>query len=174
MKSFKEFIVENRKYLPSEFKKGMNLYHSHNNDNIKDMASYPEGREFIYAAESPEETQQYGRHIHNIYVRPGLKTAELFKNPTNKDALESIHKKFGPKAVETITKGKLWRNKPLEKEVHDHLHDEGYEHIAHTDELGEKGGETTSHLIHNPHKNIYVGFRHHFSPSNSSDDDYDE
>jgi hypothetical protein len=45
-------------------------------------------------------------------------------------------------------------NKPLEKKIRKHLFDNGYHHIITTDEISEDGGETTSHIINNPQKNI--------------------
>jgi hypothetical protein len=149
--------------LASDIPKGFLNFPLHHGTNypLKKGSMYPDERKgHIYAAEDSDEASQYD-DPYRIYIKDKLKTAHLYRGAKNKSALNSIKKKFDkihPNIEKIITSGKLWRNKPLERKVQEHLFDQGYEHTIRTDEIGEDGGETTSHIIKNPNKNVYVGY----------------
>lgn len=152
MMSFRQYISEMNGYTRYD------LYHGHNDRDIKEGEPYPHKKKFIYATENGDEALTYGRHVHSIAVKSGLKTAHLYSFPPDKTALNDVQDKFGKDTVDMIKRGKLWRNKPHESEVFDHLHSLGYQHIIFTDEDAEDNGdETTSHLIYRPHENVHVG-----------------
>ena len=144
--------------VPEEFE-SFPLFHG-TNTAIKQGSMYPdENKPFIYLAEDSEEANQYGP-TYEAHIKKGLKTAKLYNTFSSKnEALTAIKDKFGDRVEKIIKSGKLWRNKSTEKDVMNYLFNLGYEHIIFTDEVSEEGGETTSHIVKNPAKNIFIKYR---------------
>lgn len=135
------------------------LYHSTPVE-LEERAPHRGGASHIWAADGMEDLEAYSNNKYEIHPRKDLKTAQLYGYGKN-NAMTLLKKKFGANIEKTLKSGKLWRNKKLERSVIDYLFSKGYDHIILTDEQGEDGGETTSHIINHPEKNIWVGDRRH-------------
>jgi len=158
MKSFKHYLKE--KHIPNDYYPD-SLYHGHNNDSMRSRENHSQQNGHIFATEDLDVAKNYGKHVHRVYIRKGLKTIDLTNrfDTYAKNSIEEIGKKFGKKAQKSINSGSLWSNKPLERKVINHLQSQGHEHIILHDQANEEGDEGVSHIIQNPSKNIFVGDR---------------
>jgi hypothetical protein len=147
MKSFKQYLIENSR---SDYE--FYGYHGHNSSDVNEDEPYNQNRKYIFVTPDSDTAGNYGNRVHQVYIRRGLKHIDL----TDERNHGVVTDKF-PEAKSHLESGTLWRNKPLEKKIIDHLHSQGHDLITLHDQEDEEGNPSISLIVKNPQKNVFVG-----------------